>query len=210
MIRSRCFHDAMKTYPVHFSASLDPGEGLPLEDFQFPWIDRPCPGTAFSAVWDGERFAFRFEVEDDDLVLDSSSDPAEAVLGSDRVELFFATSPDLSTPYYGAEMDPRGGVYDYKALFHRRFDDSWRFPGLQFSGELLEGGYLVEGQIPIEVLRDLGCLSGGRMAAGIYRAEFSRGPDGVEQDWISWIHPGTETPDFHVPGSFGAFVFQNG
>lgn len=200
----------MKTYTVRFSPSLDPGEGEMLEDFQFPWLDRPAPWTAFSAVWNGETFAFRFEVEDDDLVLDPSSDPDEAVLGSDRVELFFATSPDLSTPYYGAEMDPRGGVYDYEAIFHRRFDDSWRFPGLQFSGEFLEGGYLVEGSIPIAVLHDLGCLSGDRMTAGIYRAEFSQGPEGVVQDWISWIHPGTELPDFHVPGSFGTFVFLPG
>ncbi len=200
----------MKTYSVRFSSSLDPGEGSLLEDFQFPWTDRPCPWTAFSAVWDGETFAFRFEVEDDDLVLDPSSDPDTAVLGSDRVELFFATSPDLSTPYYGAEMDPRGGAYDYQAVFHRRFDDSWRFPGLQFAGELLEGGYRVEGRIPVAVLRELGCLSGDRMTAGVYRAEFSHGPNGVVQDWISWIHPGTETPDFHVPGSFGTFVFQGG
>lgn len=196
---------SMKTYLVRRSASLDPSEGEPLEDFQFPWLDRPAPRTEFRAVWDGETFAFRFEVEDDDLVLDSSDDPDEAVLGSDRVELFFATSPDLSTPYYGAEMDPRGGVYDYLARYHRQFDDTWKFPGLEFRGELLEGGYEVSGRIPASVLRELGCLRGETITAGVYRAEFSHGPDGVVQNWISWIHPGTETPDFHVPGSFGTF-----
>src|SRR5690606_22618001 len=96
----------------------------------------------------------------------------------------------------------------YLARYHRQFDDRWSFPGLEFAGELLEGGYRVDGQIPIGVLEELGCLSGDRMHAGIYRAEFSHGPDGVVQDWISWIHPGTETPDFHVPGSFGIFQFQ--
>ncbi|MCB1204691.1 MAG: endoxylanase [Verrucomicrobiae bacterium] len=198
----------MKTYRVRFSAALDPAEGDPLDDFQFPWLDRPCPRTVFSAVSDGETFAFRFEVEDLDLVLDASEDPDAAVLGSDRVELFFATTPDLGTPYYGAEMDPRGGVYDYEAVYHRRFDDTWRFPGLVFAGEFFEGGYRLSGRIPLAVLRDLGCLKEGKMTAGVYRAEFSHGPDGVVQDWISWIHPGTETPDFHVPGSFGTFVFE--
>ncbi len=197
----------MKTYRVHRSASLDPREGQWLEDFQFPWIDRPCPRTAFAAVWDETTFAFRFEVEDGDLVLDPSDDPDQAVLGSDRVELFFASTPDLSAPYYGAEMDPRGGVYDYLARFHRQFDDTWRFPGLEFSGVLLDRGYEVEGRIPLATLRDLGCLSGSEMVAGVYRAEFSHGPGGVVQDWISWIHPGTPTPDFHVPGSFGRFEF---
>lgn len=198
----------MKTYTVRHSSSLDLDQGDKLEDFVFPWIDRPCPRTVFAAVSDGETFAFRFEVEDEDLVLDPSDDPGEAVLGSDRVELFFATSPDLGTPYYGIEMDPRGGVFDYRAEFHRRFDPSWNFPGLEFVGRFPEGGYGVDGRIPLAVLRDLGCLSGERLTAGIYRAEFSHGPDGVVQDWISWIHPRTETPDFHVPASFGTFVFE--
>ncbi|HRQ90424.1 MAG TPA: sugar-binding protein [Bacteroidia bacterium] len=197
----------MKIYHVRHSASLDPQEGDLLEDFQFPWLDRPAPWTSFAAVWDGNTFAFRFDVEDDDLVLDPSSDPDEAVLGSDRVEFFFATSPDLSTPYYGAEMDPRGGVYDYRATYHRQFDPAWRFPGLSFTGELLEGGYSVEGTIPVSVLRELGCLRGSEMTAGVYRAEFSHGPEGVVQDWISWVHPEAEVPDFHVPKSFGLFRF---
>lgn len=196
----------MKTYHVRRSDTLVSQEGDLLEDFRFPWLDRPAPRTAFRAVWNEESFAFRFEVEDDDLVLDPAADPDAAVLGSDRVELFFATSPDLSTPYYGAEMDPRGGVYDYKAIFHRQFDDTWRFPGLEFSGVFVEGGYEVEGRIPLAVLRDLGCLVGSEMTTGVYRAEFSHGSDGVVQDWISWIHPGTATPDFHGPGSFGTFV----
>ena len=34
-------------------------------------------------------------------------------------------------------------------------------------------------------------------------------PDGIVQDWISWIHPGTQKPDFHVPASFGTFLFEN-
>ena len=100
----------MKTYRVRFSPTLATTEGDLLEEFEFPWLDRPCPRTSFAAVWNGETFAFHFEVEDDDLVLDPSDNDDAAVLGSDRVELFFATSPDLSTPYYGDEMDARGGV----------------------------------------------------------------------------------------------------
>ena len=197
----------MKTYSVHYSPSLDLDIASVLEDFSFPWLDRPCPVTSFRAVWNEERLRFRFDVEDDDLVLDETGEPHAAALGSDRVELFFATSADLSTPYYGAEMEPRGSVYDYQAIYHRKFDDSWSFGGLEFAGEILEGGYLVEGTITLESLRELGCLKGSEMIAGVYRAEFSHGPDGVVQDWISWIDPQVTTPDFHVPSSFGKFLF---
>ena len=197
----------MKTYPVHFSSSLDLETASVLDDFTFPWLERLCPLTSFRAVWNEERLRFRFDVEDDDLVLDESGEPHAAALGSDRVELFFATSADLSTPYYGAEMEPRGSVYDYEAIYHRKFDDTWRFDGLEFSGELLEGGYLVEGTITLKSLRELGCLKGSEMIAGVYRAEFSHGPDGVVQNWISWIDPQVTKPDFHVPSSFGKFLF---
>ncbi len=195
----------MKTYSVQYSPALDLEEGLLLEDFTFPWVDRPCPWTSFRAVWNDRHLGFRFEVDDDDLVLDESPDPDIATLGSDRVELFFASSPDLLSCYYGAEMEPRGGIHDYEARYHRRFNNAWSFPGLEFSGEILEGGYAVEGKISLDVLRGLGCLRGNSMTTGVYRAEFSHGPDGVVQDWISWVNPGGEKPDFHVPSSFGTF-----
>jgi len=197
----------MKTYPVHYSSSLDLAKGELLEDFTFHWLDRPCPRTSFRAVWNDRHLGFRFEVEDDDLVLDESTDPDEATLGSDRVELFFASSADLMTPYYGAEMEPRGGVYDYEARFHRKIDGGWTFPSLEFTGEILEGGYAVEGSLSLDVLRGLGCLKELEMIAGVYRAEFSHGSNGIVQNWISWIDPNVENPDFHVPSSFGKFLF---
>ncbi len=198
----------MKTYTVRYSASSDPAEGVVIEDFCFPWTDAPCPLTQFSAVWGPEHFHFRFDVVDHDLVLDESGEPGQAVLGSDRVELFFSPTRDLST-YYGIEMEPRGEVYDYRAHYHRRFDREWRFPGLEFSGKIRESGYSVEGRIPLSVLRDLSCLRDSEMIVGVYRGEFSHGADGIIQDWISWIHPQTEVPDFHVPASFGTFLFES-
>jgi hypothetical protein len=198
----------MKTYSVHYSESLDFEVSSQLDDFTFPWQDRDCPVTIFRAVWNEEFLRFRFEVEDDDLVLDESGELHAAALGSDRVELFFGSSKDLSTPYYGAEMEPRGSVYDYQAVYHRQFDDSWKFRDLRFSGELLEGGYQVEGTFSLQELKELGCLKGNEMIAGVYRAEFSHGAEGIIQDWISWIDPEVSIPDFHVPSSFGTFRFE--
>ena len=197
----------MKRYEVYFSHDLNPDDGRLLDDFCFPWLNIQVPKTEFRAVWNHDRLGFCFDVTDTDIVLGEESDKDKAVLGSDRIELFFASSSDLVQPYFGAEMDPRGWVYDYTAKMHRQFDDSWSFSSLELSGTIREGGYSVEGSFSIEELKDLQCLVDDSMITGVYRAEFSHGQDDIVQNWISWIDPGGATPDFHVPGSFGVFDF---
>ncbi len=191
----------MSVYHVRRAESPDFSQAELLSDFTFPWIDRSPPRTEFRAVHDGGHFHFQFEVDDEDIVLGETID-------SDRVEIFIAIDDQLS-PYYGFEMDPGGGVLDYKAVFHRQFDFDWTLPEWKTGGELFDGGYRVTGSVPLAILESLGCLRDGRMMAGAYRAEFSRGADGeVIQDWMSWIDPETLQPDFHVPTSLGTFVFE--
>lgn len=61
-----------------------------------------------------------------------------------------------------------------------------------------------EGELPGPHLLGLGQRPGERsMLAGIFRAEFHREGAGIHQGWMSWVDPGTERPDFHVPGAFG-------
>lgn len=198
----------MKTYPVSYSSSLDLGVASCLSDFSFPWQESPSPATEFRAVWNEESFAFSFKAADDDLVLPEHSDSGQGALGSDRVELFFASSPDLMTPYYGAEMDPSGRVYDYAATFYREIDPSWSFSSLCFEGKIGACGYELQGTLAMSELRGLNLVQDDVIIAGVYRAEFSQGEEGTIQDWISWIDPGTEKPDFHVPSSFGRFVLE--
>lgn len=196
-----------KIYVV--SRSDDRVEAEWLTDFVFPWRGEPEPGTKFRAWHDTVSLHFEFEVIDRDIVLDQAEDRDEQVLGSDRVELFFSPTGDLSQPYFGFEMDPRGQVYDYRASFHRQFDPDWTLESLQLRGEIMDEGYRVEGRFPLDDLRELGCLRDGEMVTGVYRAEFSHEPDGsVRQDWISWVDPRAETVDFHVPETFGRFVFS--
>ncbi len=180
-----------------------------LTDFVFPWKNEDAPLTEFRALADEQTLHFRFDIHDDDVVLDSSKDPDEAVLGSDRAELFFSQTPDMSKPYYGLEMDPRGGVYDYEGRYHREIDPVWKMPKLELEGEVTERGYVVSGRVDLQVLRNLGCLRGQEMITGVYRAEFSHNADGsIRQEWISWVDPASEVPDFHVPASFGRFIFE--
>src|SRR5690349_18589468 len=104
----------MKRYRVRrrsASREDDPdwSEAELLTDFCFPWEETPPLLTEFRALWDDERFHFRFDCADDDLVLGEAETSRDRVLGSDRAEIFL--TPDLAlTPYYGFEMEPRGEV----------------------------------------------------------------------------------------------------
>ena len=180
-----------------------------LTDFSFPWTSNIPPSTRFRAWHDDTCLYFEFRAQDQDLVLDQSPDKIDKVLGSDRVELFFSPTRDLSKPYYGFEMDPRGLLYDYRAEFYRKFEPSWTLPAFEVQSEIWSDGYQVEGRVPMDALRALECLVGNRMITGVYRGEFSHEEDGsITQDWISWVDPGCPSPDFHVPESFGIFSFE--
>ncbi len=179
-----------------------------LTDFSFPWTKREPPATEFRALWNEERLYFRFDVTDADIVLGDGADAMDKVIGSDRVEIFFSTGPELN-PYYGLEMDPRGEVLAYEARFHRQMNWAWSCDGLVVVTARTDVGYLVEGSILIDTLRKLNCLHKDNeskyLIAGLYRAEFSHSRSGgpVIEDWMSWIDPQVESPDFHVPSSFG-------
>ena len=79
------------------------------------------------------------------------------------------------------------------------------------AGKLREKGYSVEGTIPFASFEALGFPPLGSekpIKFGMFRAEFSHGP-GPEpiENWLSWVDPKTEEPDFHVPGAFGYLTF---
>lgn len=194
--------------------------------FCFPWRHEEAPATEFRAVCTDHHLAFMFRAHDDDIVVLDALREEEDVILEDRVEMLFAVDDRLGR--YGCiEIDSRGRVFDYAGAYYRRFDPSWRFVGAEIAALPLDGGYLVEGRIPLESLEKLGLprlKPGVQVRCGLYRAEFShdtsggpakppadllhthgRSVDGPVpiQDWISWIDPGTSQPDFHVPSSLG-------
>ncbi|MCF7787695.1 MAG: carbohydrate-binding family 9-like protein [Prosthecobacter sp.] len=197
----------MKRYPVrHTSTSpLDWSVAEPLTDFTFPWEERTAPLTEFRALWDETHLHFRFDCIDDDLVLPDGPTAKDRVLGSDRVEIFFA--PDLSLkPYYCLEMSPRGDVLAYEASFYREMNWDWHCEGMELTAHIEGNRYTVTGSLPLDTLRALQVLKPGsaEFFAGLYRAEFHHRSDGtVHSGWMPWMNPQTERPDFHVPASFG-------
>ena len=78
---------------------------------------------------------------------------------------------------------------------------------LRLAGKPRDQGYVVEGSIPLASFPRLEFppLESGRpVKFGMFRAEFSHGPGSQTiENWMSWVDPRTEEPDFHVPGAFG-------
>ncbi|MCR8967535.1 carbohydrate-binding family 9-like protein [Streptococcus zalophi] len=185
--------------------------------FHFPWDTKEAPLTEFKAFNDGTDFYFHFNVLDQDVLLDSDWKEDESTVDNeDRVELFFAGgSVDKPTPdgmplYYAIEVDANGRIHDYSIEYYRDFDSEWNLEGLETAATKTDNGYSVEGKIPIKTLEDLKLLNNNVIKVGAYRAEFSapenEGDDPV-MEWISWVDPKTQNPDFHVNSSFGEFRF---
>lgn len=193
--------------------------------FSFPWKKAAAPRTAFRALCDSEHLYFAFVVDDSDIVvLDRLGDEEDAVF-EDRVELYFSRDEQMRE-YYCLEVDSRGRVFDYRGAYYRKLDPAWNCPGVEAKSAPRVGGYAVEGRIPLASLRALGfplLRPGEKIRCGLYRAEFHHdrsgrpappqasihtrgrqldGPPPIE-DWLSWIDPRTEEPDFHVPTSLG-------
>ncbi len=194
-----------------------------LSDFSFPWKPEPAPLTEFRGICDDSYFHFIFRVEDEDLVFMEDIQIERDIGRSDRVEFFFSTDPAMRN-YYGLEIDPLGRVLDYQASYDRQLNREWDWPGLETKAIVVGGGYVVQGRIPLDSFAELGFprpRPGVGVLVGVFRAEFryasesegaslnNREPPNnsraVIRNWISWVDPGTEKPNFHTPSALGWF-----
>lgn len=188
--------------------------------FHYPWEAKEAPVTVFKSYNDGTNLYFAFEVSDPDVLVEEEFKEDESTVDNeDRAELFFAGGPidkptsDGMPLYYGVEIDPNGRVHDYSIEYYRDFDGTWDLEGLETAGTLTDDGYIVEGMVPLASLKDLKLINEDNiMRTGVYRAEFSKPKDSDEtvMEWISWVNPKTEQPDYHVDSSFGEFrILEN-
>ena len=206
------------TYPVHkidkgtlqitgkgTSSSWD--KAIRLKAFTYPWRNEKAPETTFQALWDEDYFYFLFRAEDDAILTKTDPNLSEEreVIHSDRVEIFFKADDDMN-PYYSLEMDALGRILDTEGRYYRQIDLDWTWPSghLDVIAARDEKGYWVEGKISFESLRMLGMFEKDHLKAGLYRGEYIPLENGQQEvKWISWIQPDSETPDFHIPSSFG-------
>jgi len=182
-------------------------KAITLSDLTAPWDERLSFTNHFRALHDKNNIYFAFTVEDDDLYLEQNYDDEESnAVRSDRVELFFRQA-DQSSPYYSLEMDADGRLFDSKAVFNQGIDESWDVDtnGFNTQTTMTDSGYILEGVIAKKVLHELGLISSdGIILTGIYRANYHSDTSKVE--WITWVNPQTEKPNFHILFSFGKMV----
>ena len=174
-----------------------------LTDFEYPWREEQAPLTTFKALWNDTQLYFLFYASDSQILLQKKGLGERDAVHSDRVEVFFKSED--TEPYYSLEMDAIGRVLDTKGIFTTSVDFDWHWP----QGELVvatskdSDGYWVEGSVSLQSLSELGIYRGDLIIkAGLYRGEYVK-EDKVTTKWISWIHPDSETPNFHIPSSFG-------
>lgn len=177
-----------------------------LCDFGYPWRAEIAPKTEFKALYDETHFYFLYRATDAEIIQKSRGLGEKDVVASDRVELFFKGATD-DAPYYSLELDALGRILDTEGRFYKKVDFAWTWPkdGLVVKASIDKTGYWVEGSISFASLRTLGLYhDDGILRTGLYRAEYVTQADGnVRPQWISWIHPDSEKPNFHIPSSFG-------
>lgn len=170
-----------------------------------PWDQSSADSTIFRCFTSYEYFNFSFEVIDNNLVILNYIDEI-SVAKSDRVELFFSSSIGMK-PYYCLEINPLGQILDYEAYFYRKFDYTWNFNYLSVVGRLTNNGYIVEGRLPLFELQKLGLDLNNGFYLGVFRADFTEEKES-SAIWYSWLDPGVEKADFHVPSALRMCKFN--
>ena len=176
-----------------------------LTDFISPWSDLKPEKMEFRALWDTEHLFFCYTVYDTNIHIDRQDDSVDSIGESDRVEIFFRTDAGLN-PYYCLEIDPSPRIMDFKASPKKKFDFDWNWPNndLIVKSTIKEDRFIVEIAITIQSLKNFDLIKDNSIEAGIYRAKYTKQENNLfEPTWISWVNPNTETPNFHVPDSFG-------
>ncbi len=172
-----------------------------IRSFSNPWNKEVSPETSLSMLSDGRYLYFFFDVSDGEIVTAPGFQQERDIEKGDRVELFFSKDKDMRK-YYCFEIDPEGRTLSYAAQHYRQMDYDWDVPaGYEVAARARPGGYSVEGAIPLEFLE--GLKNGEDVFFGAYRAEFSREGDKLVENWLTWVDPGTGSPDFHIPASLG-------
>jgi len=216
----QCVEPDKESYPVKPVAETisitgkgdDPlwKNAVELSDFIYPWEDADPSFTSFKALHNNEWLYCLFNIEDDEVLIYTDRNEETDALNSDRAEIFFKTRA-TTLPYYCLEIDPVPRVFDSKGQFQKQIDREWDWPKDQLivRSARSENGYSIEIAISKQSLATLDLIRGNRIEAGLYRAECVH-LDGRKATfrWVSWIKPDSETPDFHIPSSFGTLILE--
>lgn len=181
-----------------------------LEDFISPWDSKSPSRIAFKALWDLEQLFFCFTVYDTEIHIEKKDNSKDSIGNSDRVELFFRPDNTLN-PYYCLEIDATARIMDFIAYPNKNFNFDWSWPKeeLLVKSSINKDCFIVEGAISIASLKQFNLIKNNQIEAGVFRAKYVKGDsDSYEPTWITWVNPVTETPNFHIPSSFGVLTLK--
>lgn len=179
-----------------------------LTDFVSPWNDLVPEKIEFRSLWDTENIYFSYTVYDANVHIDKQDDSVDSIGESDRVEIFFRIDEALD-PYYCLEIDPTPRIMDFKASPKKKFDFDWNWPenDLIVKSNIKHDHFVVEIAVSIQSLKNFNLIKDNIIEAGIYRAKYTKQENKLfEPIWITWVNPNTETPNFHIPSSFGTLT----
>lgn len=182
-----------------------------LTDFTSPWSANLPSKMEFKALWDGVNLFFCFTVFETLIRIDKKDDSIQSIGNSDRVELFFRPDNSLN-PYYCLEIDIAARIIDFVAYPDNNFDFEWNWPQghLEVKSSIQDQSYSIEGSISISSLKMLNILNDNKIETGIFRAKYNEIEKSIfEPTYISWVDPNTNTPNFHLPSSFGILHLQD-
>jgi hypothetical protein len=206
-----CFKQKMKQYLAENIQNFNCWEDISkLEDFSFPWRGENAPETQFQAFHNDLYLHFRFIAFGGSPLVHVKENHKMEVINSERVEIFFRQDPKMS-PYYCLEMDPYGRILDYIANYYRRFNYEWKWPGcLSIQTKIEETRYILQGKISFAILEQLNLIQNNEIQIGLFRGYCTNiQNDKATLEWISWIDPKTEKPDFHTPSAFGIIKLKD-
>mgnify|MGYP003624189020 CR=1 FL=1 len=179
-----------------------------LTDFVSAWDIKKPSKIEFKALWDTKNLYFLFKVFDSKVHINITDNSVESIGSSDRVELFFRTDVNMS-PYYCLEIDPIPRVMDFIAYPNKQFDFNWKWPSkdINIKSDIQVDYFTVEGSISISSIKKFNLLKDNKIETGIFRAKYNKSKNlNYEPTWISWVEPQSETPNFHIPSSFGTLI----
>ena len=92
---------------------------------------------------------------------------------------------------------------------HGRQEWSWPEGEVTVKATINDTGYILEFAISKKSLRTFDLIKNNKIEAGLYRGECVQlEGDKAEFKWISWVKPDSETPNFHIPSSFGVLELK--
>jgi len=101
-------------------------------------------------------------------------------------------------------------MFDSKCVFTKYINEEWDMPSkdIHLASYLHNDGYIVEGKISLNQLRELSVISQqSELKTGLFRGEYTNVQDSIV--WISWGKANSPHPNFHLPSAFRTLQLVN-